>query len=355
MSNMADGIREGLIGYQTIMGARRQQQQQDMQAKVAGFQQNPQTGDYEMSPQAQGLLDRKRQAEDKQYQTQLDESDPDSEASKAAVDFYKQNGAKGVEGKSASQLKELGASGLVGKQLSGQFQLQAAALRGQGMQGRLDEQKNKNSAQAGNEFEHQLKPFKTVDNSLDRALSILNSDQPVTATQLNVAKQDYVNAVAQGGQATEGKASREIENTWFDAINRAQYKWGDAADLRKSEPQIIDNLKTNIQNMKGEWNRTRSQQASDIADSYGANTNPRVQDTIKTKLQRYAPDVYSQKFGNQQAPSSYGTSNQGLVNSSTSQSGTPQQFTPDVINYSSTHGITPAQALAIKLQRTGGQ
>jgi len=69
LSNMADGIREGMIGYQTMLQGQRQQQMHDMMAQQQGFSKD-QNGNWVMDPQRQQEMQQQRQYLTKHYQNQ---------------------------------------------------------------------------------------------------------------------------------------------------------------------------------------------------------------------------------------------------------------------------------------------
>lgn len=154
---------------------------------------------------------------------------------------------------------------------------------------RVDEQKNQNAAAAGNHFNSDpiIKNSRQNLNSLQKSSSILDKDNgPVTTKDLNLAYNDYINATAPGGAATEGKVNRELPDTWAQEWNAFKQKVGDTEDLRKSKAgqALIAQLKSNISNVKTDMNAQILGQGQNIAQSYSANTNPRVQATVKGQL-----------------------------------------------------------------------
>lgn len=75
ISNMADGIREGMITYQTMQNMKNQQQQQQL---LTGTQKNAETGELEYTPQKQQEMQLKSQ----QTQRSVDSLNPESDYSK---------------------------------------------------------------------------------------------------------------------------------------------------------------------------------------------------------------------------------------------------------------------------------
>lgn len=326
LGGIGEGLKQGILMYQRTKQLDRENQIQNL---VSGVQ-TDENGNLQLNPEKQA----QQQAQSLRAQSDIESYDPNSQKSINARNLAKQILAKASPGAEKGITDDMSANelnsenGLVGKAVQGGYGMQGNQLRASAMAGRIDEQKNNNASHAGNEFEHMLKPYKNVTNSLDRSESTLtNSSIPLTRATMNAAKQDYVNAIAQGGAATEGKVSREMDQTFQETWNGMLSKMGDNDDLRKSEPQMVSQLLSQVRAMKGEWQKAQSQQASDIADDYQSNTNPRVQDTIKTKLQRYAPDVYQQRYG-QQGPANAPFSPQsGLIGNGPQ--GSPQAHPQD--------------------------
>ncbi len=176
-------------------------------------------------------------------------------------------------------------------------------IRAQTTMGSLDERRNKNAAQAGNDIEKAVAPLKKTQQNLARAQGMLDGSVPLSAQNFNLLQQDLIQATAPGGVATEGKMNREMIETYAQKINELKTRFGNITDIRQAQPQVVNQMRSLIGEIKGEYDRAMEQQATDAADSYSANTNPKVQATLKNKLQRYAPHSYQERYG------------QGLVNS----------------------------------------
>lgn len=158
--------------------------------------------------------------------------------------------------------------------------------------GRFGEIQNKNSSQAGQAFESDpiLKLSKTNLNSLDRSKSILeNPNKPVTAKDLNLAYTDYINSVAAGGAATEGKITRELPESFATEWNTLKGKVGQFDDLRKDPTgaKLIGMLHENINTVSNDLHGAIENQAQNIHDSYKYSDNPKVQQVIRDKLATY--------------------------------------------------------------------
>ena len=171
---------------------------------------------------------------------------------------------------------------------------------GQTAIGRLEEQKNQNSVQAGHAFEADpiIKLSKTNLNSLTKSLSILdNPHKPVTTRDLNLAYTDYINAVAAGGAATEGKINRELPHTFETEFNDIKQYFGTNDDIRKDPAgaKLLKMLRENIASVQTDMRDQIGAQASSLYKNYAAHTNPKVQNIAKSKYRLYGGDKWDQK------------------------------------------------------------
>lgn len=167
---------------------------------------------------------------------------------------------------------------------------------------RLDLATSKNAGDVGGAYEKDpiLKTSKTSVNSLIRSESILtNPEKPVTTTDLNLAYNDYINAVAAGGAATEGKIQREMPVTFETQLNLLKQKAGKNVDLRKSPAgrELIDLLQKNITKVKEDLSGAIGDQAYNIHSNYIDSSNPKAIETNKRKLKEYAPNKYNELYG----------------------------------------------------------
>lgn len=169
--------------------------------------------------------------------------------------------------------------------------LQSMMMRMQASQGiqerRLNLQGEKFAASAGKDVEKAVLPYKNILNSLNKSESILNKPGPITATDMNVAQQDYINSVAAGGAATEGKTNREMVNDFPMLLNHFQQKFGKQADIRTQDPELYEHLKSMIANVKGDINGQMMLQQQATVGNYAASQNQKVQDTIAGKNKLY--------------------------------------------------------------------
>lgn len=231
---------------------------------------------------------------------------------------------------------------------------------------RFGETTNVNASKAGTAFEnnHLLNQMKTTLNNLDRAKGMLDGKVPLTAQNFNLLQNDLISATAPGGAATEGKISREMVDTYAQRLNELKTKFGTISDIRKAQPQLVNQLRDLINEIDGEYRHGVSRQAADIHDSFATNTNPKVREIVKQKLQRYAPEEYAKRYGSEEDGGQGGgglvkpglvAQPQGLVNAPLTQSAMPDD--PDALKYSQMHGLDYATAKAIldKRRAQGGQ
>ena len=118
---------------------------------------------------------------------------------------------------------------------------------------------------AGQDFDTDkiLTQMTTTNNSLDRALSMMNGKTPITGKNFALLQQDMINAMSPGGAATEGKVNREMVETLAATLNDVQQKFGDIEDLRKEQPQIFAQLQGLIKQVKEDYNRAGQQRVQE--------------------------------------------------------------------------------------------
>lgn len=364
LNDFAQGIKEGLIGYQTIQKNKRDQQQFDL---MHGTRTN-EAGDLEFDPQVKQQMDIQRRAAVLKGQRDLSGEDPMSQDSQDKRALGRGLLKRSIPGMSDEEINKLipdtmsgneimGENGLIGKAITSGFGMQGQQIRASGIKGltgvkqdQLEETKNKNAGAVGQEFEKDpiIKMSKTNLNALTRSMNILeNPNKPVTAKDFNLAQTDYINAVAAGGAATEGKIHRELPETLVTKWNELKQKIGENDDLRKSPAgkELIDLLRQSIRMVRDDISSAISEQALNLHDSNKFSTNDKVKQTIKDKLKTYNPKAYQQIYGGESGSSGLLKPQQEAVS----------EITPDVVAYAKSHGISEDAALALKKQRTGGQ
>ena len=156
----------------------------------------------------------------------------------------------------------------------------------------LEEQMNVNAGRVGQLYEQDaiLKLSKTNVNALKRSENILSNPKlPVTAKDLNLAYTDYINAVAAGGAATEGKITRELPDTFETMKNDLLLKVGVNADLRKTDAgkALIEQLQGRITGVHHDIQQAIAEQAKNLHTSNSLSSNPKVKAVNDLKLQQY--------------------------------------------------------------------
>lgn len=239
--------------------------------------------------------------------------------------------------------------------IKGQQQADAFAANYKFKSDRLDNSKANTGDEAGQAFEKApiIAASKNNLNSLTRSQSILsNTSKPVTAKDLNLAYNDYINAVAAGGAATEGKIHRELPENFDVQWNDIKGKFGQFDDLRKDPTgaQLIGMLNNNIGTVRKDLSDAAGQQALDVHDSFANNPNPYVQKTIRDKLQRYNPQAYQNLYGGGSSVASSPTPQALPIGGSTANAASPDappKQDPDAVTYSNMHQIPYDQAAVI--------
>lgn len=300
LGGLAEGIKSGFESYrkekQDIMDRAMKRRLEQLQLAKEGYQISPTDESLiEMTPEAQ---------QKKKYETGL--YDPTSEASKnarlQARGLLKAAGAPDVESiipEGATAKDILGESSLYGKAITGIYGMKGREMATDRFQRGYDikEQslalrRGEMASKAGQAVEHDpiVMQAKKTNNSLDRALSMMKGNVPITAKNFAILQQDMINAMAPGGAATEGKVNREMVETLAGHLNDLQLKFGQVKDLRKEQPEIFNQLRQLIENIKEDYSTALANQVKDVAGSYKYVDVQPVQKTIQEKLQRYAPE-----------------------------------------------------------------
>lgn len=298
LAGLAQGINQGLGSYVDArksaqeMALRKRQAQ--LTAAQAGYDLDPETGDFKLNP----LEETKRNYQQQQYAETPEFTQRVSNAARAAgID-------QGLLPKSLSPMSFKGSP--EEEMIKGAYSAKARQVtadrmgdRNSLMRDQFEERQNVNSTHAGMAFEKDpiLVQTKKTNSSLDRATSLLNGKEPITAKSFAVLQQDFINAMAPGGAATEGKVNREMVETAAGHLNELALKFGNVADLRKAQPEIVNNLRNLINQVHEDYLKAQSQQAIDIHDSYSQSRNPLVLKQIQDKLKRYAPSEHAKRYG----------------------------------------------------------
>lgn len=179
-----------------------------------------------------------------------------------------------------------GSYGMQGRQITAD----RTGERNKILAGGLGERIDNDATKAGQAFEKDpiISQGKKTSESLNRALNLMDGDEPLTAKSFNIVQQDLINALAPGGAATEGKVNREMVETVAAKLNELKLKFGNVSDLRKEQPEVFNNLRNIMHQIHEDYADAMERQAKDIHESYSVSDNPKVKAVIDKKLQRYS-------------------------------------------------------------------
>lgn len=156
--------------------------------------------------------------------------------------------------------------------------------------GLADVRRNNLIANSGAAFDNDKIAVKMIqsNNGLDRALNMIDGKVPINTSLFNVLQQDMINSMAPGGAATEGKVHREMVETALGALNTLNTKYrGKIDDLRKSQPEVFQQLKDAMTAIKGDYNSAIMDRMNSVASRYKHISDPDVQATVADKVKEY--------------------------------------------------------------------
>jgi hypothetical protein len=387
LNNMADGIREGLIGYQTIAQNRRAQQAQDAQMQLQGFQKDD-TGNYQLSPQMAGLIDKDRQAHAAKTQYELDNMDPTSDVSHTKYGFLKQVTEGSHPGSTQQWPEEMSGSSIDNMQplmrsdIQGQYGLVKVNMQGENSMNKTEKEgqiqkdvaniKNKGLLDAANARNSSANPRvaqrdQTIHN---QNLAAVNKDSIASGLQTTYNNlQNAVSNFQKGGatpqefqelqqgvrsnlgiKGTSGvneRADTYLTDLGLKADEKKQFLFGDLQSVMENHPQLANQVlkmaDLEVQNKRAQY-QARIQQLKAGHASFYKNHPDLSQDYDATAQAGLGVMGITQPSqGGGQKVQSGG----GLISPSSGSGASVND--PDVQNYAQTHNISPAQALAYKL------
>lgn len=300
LGGLAQGINQGLITYQNQQNIKYNQK---MEEALTGMQRND-DGSFTPTPAKQQAMQLQSQLQTRQ----LHEMDPSSQESQTARQVSRglmQNipGFKGdvsqliPDNASAADLKEN--NPLEKATMAGMYGMLGQQARGNAMQGMVDvrkqqfgETQNQNAIKVGHDYDADpiIKNSKVKLNAMKQSGAILdNPNKPVTANDFAAAYQDYLNGTAPGGQPTEGKATREIPDTFEQKWNALKGKFGQFDDMRQDADgaQLISLLNENRKSSMNELGQQIGSEAGIVHQNYAQSTNPKVRATDDAKYKQY--------------------------------------------------------------------
>lgn len=215
-------------------------------------------------------------------------------------------------------------------------QQQRLALQGK----RFEETQNQNAASAGNKLESDplIQDMTNARYNLSRGKNLLTGSTPLTYNNLNAVQQDVINGMTKGGQSSEGKVSREMQESWAGRYNNLLAKagqYGPNNDIRKQDPGLAKQIGDLLNEVDSTIGENIADRKSRLASSYSQSTNPKVQAVVKQKLSE---------------PTNPG----GLISKGLIKPGmvTQPSYDPDVLKYAEKFKISPEEAQRIKDERS---
>lgn len=138
-----------------------------------------------------------------------------------------------------------------------------------------------------------------VNNSLDRAKTMVTKPALLTSKNLNAAYMDYINSLSNANAATEGKVSREIPESLVQTVNEIANYAHPNEDIRATSEGklLVKNFLEQIAQVQGDYKRQGLVRAEQKRSSYGQMSYPGVKETVDAKM-----DWWTHKFGAEEAP-----------------------------------------------------
>lgn len=152
------------------------------------------------------------------------------------------------------------------------------------------EKQSQNAASAGKTIQDDslIKDMATSRASLSRGRALLNSAQPLTYNNLNAVQQDVINGMTKGGQSSEGKVSREMQESWIGNFNNLMAKagkYGPDNDIRKQDPGLAKQIGSLLEEVDGSIAQNMNDRRKALSGVYSQSTNPKVKATVNGLMQ----------------------------------------------------------------------
>lgn len=156
-------------------------------------------------------------------------------------------------------------------------------------QSRFGETQSQNAAKAGQSLETDklIQDMSTARYSLSRGKSLLTGNMPLTYNNLNAVQQDVINGMTAAGQSSEGKVSREMQESWIGKWNDLKAKasqYGENNDIRKQDPGLAKQIGGLLDEVDSTVGQNMADRKKHLASSYGQTSNAKVRATIDQKL-----------------------------------------------------------------------
>lgn len=239
------------------------------------------------------------------------------------------------QGLSAAQYEK--AAGLLKPSIGAFATLEGRKVMANAMQGRnqiMSGNLDLNRAKAASGISDKVNKDKVVQATdlqqaaIAKGLDRLNSNQPMTPQMLNEVQMDLANAITGGRVAAQGTVHRvEMQNMAQKMANLQQYLSSNPTDV--NSPGIKKYLKQTFDELN--------------------QLNQKIREKRVKNLTGQAKQAYGTQgpFGGVISDLEQNANGENQIVSP------EQQFSPDVLQYAKAHNISPEQAQAIKLQRSG--
>ncbi len=201
---------------------------------------------------------------------------------------------------------------------------------------RFEEVQSQNAAGAGNKITDDkiITDLTASRNSLASGRRLLDGKSPLTYNNLNAVQQDVINGMTRGAQSSEGKVSREMQESWIGRWNNLKAKageYGEDNDIRTQDPGLYKQIKGLLDEVDNSSAKNISARTKALASSYGQTSNKRQKAIVEKKVQDADAEANPE-----------GLVGKGLVNPPGLVGGQPAQTTapdPDAVKYAQMHGM----------------
>lgn len=155
---------------------------------------------------------------------------------------------------------------------------------------KFEEQQSQNAAQAGKTMQDDslIKEFQQAKSNLARGKSLLTGETPLTYNNLNAVQQDIISALSKGGQSSEGKVSREMQESYKGRWNNLMAKMGQYGpdnDVRKQDPGLAKQVGQLLDEVDSAISKNIVERNKKLGSIYSQHSNKKVQATVQKQLE----------------------------------------------------------------------
>ncbi len=161
------------------------------------------------------------------------------------------------------------------------------------MKDRFGETQSQNAAKAGKDIEEDPvnRGAAEARQSLSRGKSLLTGKNPLTYNNLNAVQQDVISGMTKGGQSSEGKVNREMQQSWIGRWNDLKAKagqYGEDNDIRKQDPGLYKQISDLLNEVDGSIAHNMAERTKSLATSYGQTSNKKQKAVVEQKVKQYS-------------------------------------------------------------------